>query len=88
MPSVEDRFLPLTDRSLVNPVGPQRVELTRSARPSANDRYLRIADVHGGIVAQQETSPEAFQLLDTLSTRGPERIRMEPADSGREASPR
>jgi hypothetical protein len=49
---------------------------------------LRIADVHGGIVAQQETSPEAFRLLDTLSTRGPERIRMEPADSGREASPR
>jgi hypothetical protein len=48
---------------------------------------LRIADVHGGIVAQQETSPEAFRLLDTLSTRGPERIRMEPADSGREASP-
>jgi hypothetical protein len=58
------------------------------AKPSANDRSLRIADVHGGIVAQQETSPEAFRLLDTLSTRGPERIRMEPADSGREASPR
>jgi hypothetical protein len=58
------------------------------AKPSANVSYLRIADVHGGIVAQQETSPEAFRLLDTLSTRGPERIRMEPADSGREASPR
>jgi hypothetical protein len=56
--------------------------------PSGNARFLRIADVHGGIVAQQETSPEAFRLLDTLSTRGPERIRMEPADSGREASPR
>jgi hypothetical protein len=78
----------LFSRSGTDQERPLRARFDAFAAPSARARFLRIADVHGGIVAQQETSPEAFRLLDTLSTRGPERIRMEPADSGREASPR